>query len=484
MHPLHQPSEWHHEGMSGVAGAEVATTSERVTRDSAADGVKPPHRVLILGGGFAGVQTAQALEKRLGERSDVEIWLVNQDNFMLFTPLLPEVCSGHLEPRHVVSPLRSMVKRSSTWCITAGVQGISLQDRIVTVLGGDGDLHRLRWDTLVLALGGETATFGIQGLEEHAVGMKTLADAFSLRNRLIEMLERAELEENPAEREAQLSFVVGGGGFSGVETAGEIEDFVHHVRKRYYPKVAAADVKAYLVELKDALLPEMPRQMGRYAHRKLEERGYTVLLGTPIKEVREAKAVLGDGRTIPTRTVIWTGGVKPAPLVAESGVECDHAGRALVKPTMETSEPGVFAIGDCAWIPRSGADASAYAPTAQNAVREGKQLAENILARIDGRELRPFRYETIGTLASIGARTGVGVVFGVKVRGWMAWVMWRGYYWSRMPGFNRKVRIGIDWALAAVFGADPVQLKVDDARSALGSSGRRRPPVQGETGRR
>jgi NADH dehydrogenase len=227
----------------------------------------------------------------------------------------------------------------------------------------------------------------------------------------------------------------------------------------------------------------MPRKMGRYAHRKLEERGYQVLLGTPIKEVHEADVVLGDGRTIPTRTVIWTGGVRPAPLVAESGVECDHAGRALVKPTMETSEPGVFAIGDCAWIPRPNGDASAYAPTAQNAVREGKQLADNILARIEGHELRPFRYETIGTLASIGAHTGVGVVFGIKVRGWIAWFMWRGYYWSRMPGFNRKVRIGIDWALAALVGADPVQLKVEDARSALGSSGRRRPPIQADASR-
>jgi NADH dehydrogenase len=439
-----------------------------------------PHRVLILGGGFAGVQTAQSLEKRLGSRADVEIWLVNQDNFMLFTPLLPEVCSGHLEPRHVVSPLRAMFNRPSTWCITAEVQGIALDERTVTVLGGDGDLHRLRYDSLVLALGGETATFGITGLAEHAVGMKTLADAFSLRNRVIEMLERAELEADPAERQAQLTFVVGGGGFSGVETAGEVEEFVRHVRRRYYPRVGEHEIRAYLVELKDALLPEMPAKMGRYARRQLTERGYRVLLGTAIKEVREDEVVVGeDGRTIPTRTVIWTGGVRPAPLVAESGVTCDHAGRALVEATMETSAPGVFAIGDCASIPRpEGSQPHAYAPTAQNAVREGKQLADNILARIDGRELRPFRYEMIGQLASIGAHRGVGVVFGIKVRGLLAWVMWRGYYWSRVPGFNRKVRVAIDWALTALFGADSVQLKVDDAHSALGSTGRRRPPLR------
>src|SRR5512146_1485762 len=168
-----------------------------------------PHRVLILGGGFAGTMTAQALERRLGRRTDVEIWLVNRDNFLLFTPLLPEVCSGSLEPRHVVSPLRGMVRHPSTWCITADVERVDTEAGIVTVVGGDGDSHRLRYDTLVLALGGITHTFGIPGLAEHAAGMKTLADAFSLRNRIIEMFERAELEDDPAVRRADLTFVVG-----------------------------------------------------------------------------------------------------------------------------------------------------------------------------------------------------------------------------------------------------------------------------------
>ena len=190
-----------------------------------------PHRVLVLGGGFAGVETVKALERRLGRRTDVEIWLVSRDNFMLFTPLLPEVCSGVLEPRHVVSPLRGMVRRPSTWCITADVEQIDLDARRVTVLGGDGDLHRLGFDTLVLALGGVTHAFGIPGIGDYEAGMKTLADAFGLRNRIIEMLERADLEENEAERNAQLSFVVGGGGFSGVETAGEIEDFIGRLRR-------------------------------------------------------------------------------------------------------------------------------------------------------------------------------------------------------------------------------------------------------------
>lgn len=437
----------------------------------------PAHRVLVLGGGFAGVSTVQALERRLGRRKDVEVWLVNEENFTLFTPLLPEVCSGVLEPRHVVTPLRGMVKHDSTWCITAMVVEIDLEGRVVTVIGGDGDPHRLRYDTLVLALGGETATFGIPGLAEHAVGMKTLADAFSLRNRLIEMLERAELEDDPAERAALLTFVVGGAGFSGVETAGEVEDFLRRVRHRYYPAVAEGEVTGYLVELKDAVLPEMPRDMGDYAARRLAKRGYQILLGTAIKEVTQDGVIVGDERrTIPTRTVIWTGGVRPDPLVGQSGVEVDKAGRAVTRATLETSHVGVYAIGDCAVIPNvDDPEGRPHGPTAQNAIREAKTLAANIVARIDGGEPRPFRYRTIGTLASIGSRTGVGVVFGVRVRGIIAWFMWRGYYWSRVPGFGRKVRVGIDWLLTAIFGIDAVQLRVDDPSSAMGSSGTRRP---------
>ena len=439
-----------------------------------------PHRVLILGGGFAGVTTAQVLEKRLGRRRDVEIWLVSSENFLLFTPLLPEVCSGILEPRHVVAPLRGMVHRRHTWSVTAEVEEIDLAAGKVVVTGGDGQEHRLGFDTLVLALGGVTHTFDIPGIEEHAMGMKTLADAFSLRNRIIEMLERAEIEEDPVARQAQLTFVVGGAGSSGVETVGEIEGFIRHLRRRYYPEIRDEEIGIHLVELGDQVLREMTPEMGKYAARRLARRGIQIHLSTPLTEVDEHQVVVGRGsarQTIPTRTLIWTGGVRPAPVVAECGVDVDHAGRAVTRATMETSHDGVFSIGDCAAIPDS-ADPSgrAFAPTAQNAVREGRQLAANILARIDGRPMAPFRYRPLGQLASIGRRTGVGTVLGIHVRGWIAWVMWRGYYWIRLPGLVRKVHVALDWLLIALFGADPVQLKVEDVRSAMGSSGRRRPP--------
>jgi NADH:ubiquinone reductase (H+-translocating) len=436
-----------------------------------------PHRILILGGGFAGVETARHLEALTKRRDDVEIWLVSRENFTLFTPLLPEVCSGNLEARHCVTALRAQLRRPSSWAVTADVERIDLDAKQVVVTGGDGDLHRLNYDTLVLALGGETATFGITGIREYAVGMKTLADAFALRNRIIEMLERAELETDEAERRAQLSFVIGGAGFSGVETAGEVEDFVRRVRRRFYPKIRNDELAFHIVELKDRVLPEMPQDMGEYAARKLRARGYEIHLATPMKEVREDGVVVGDGTFIPSRTVVWTGGVAPSPVVRESGIEVDRAGRATVQPTMETSREGVWAIGDNAMIPKAD-EQGFHAPTAQNAVREAKQLARNILACVDGRrkDVEPFRYRVIGTLASIGHHTGVGVVFGINVRGFLAWFMWRGYYWSRVPGIGGKARVGLDWFANFLFGSDPVQLKVDygDA-GGMGPSGRRRP---------
>ena len=435
-----------------------------------------PHRVLVLGGGFAGVETARHLEKLTRRRDDVEVWLVSRENFTLFTPLLPEVCSGMLEARHCVTALRAQLRRPSSWAITAEVERIDLDARQVTVLGGDRDLHRLNFDTLVIALGGETATFGIRGITDYAVGMKTLADAFALRNRIIEMLERAELEEDADERRAQLTFVIGGAGFSGVETAGEIEDFIRRVRRRYYPKIDGGEVLGHIVELKDRVLPEMPAEMGEYAAKGLRRRGYEIHLGTPMKEVREGGVVIGDGEFIPSRTVVWTGGVQPSPVLRGSGIDVDKAGRALVKSTMATSRENVWAIGDCAMIPEADGGGGYHAPTAQNAVREAKRLARNIVATIDGRpdRVEPFRYRTIGTLASIGQYTGVGVVFGVKVRGLLAWFMWRGYYWTRVPGFGGKARVALDWFLNALFGSDPVQLKVD-IQGGMGPSGTRRP---------
>jgi len=283
-------------------------------------------------------------------------------------------------------------------------------------------------------------------------------------------------------RRSQLTFVVGGAGFSGVETAGELEDFLRRVRKRFYPKIRREEIAVHIVELKDRVLPEQSPEMGTYAARKLAARGFRIHLETPIREVREDGVVVGDGELIPSRTVVWTGGVQPSPVVHEAGIEVDRAGRAIVRSTMETSREGVWAIGDCARIPNADELDAFHAPTAQNAVREAKQLARNIVASIDGRpqQIEPFRYDVIGTLASIGHFSGVGVVFGIRVRGFLAWFMWRGYYWSRVPGIGGKARVALDWVLNLLFGSDPVQLKVDypGERGGMGPSGTRRPPTR------
>lgn len=441
-----------------------------------------PHRVLIVGGGFAGVETARHLERLTRGRSDVEVWIVSRENFTVFTPLLPEVCSGGLEARHCVTALRAQLHRPSSWAVTGEVTAIDLDAKQVAVIGGDGEVHRLNYDILVLALGGETATFGIKGITEYTVGMKTLADAFALRNRIIEMLERADLETDLDERRALLTFVIGGAGFSGVETAGEIEAFVRRTRRRFYPKIGADEIAVHVVELKPTVLPEQEPAMGEYAERRLRQRGFHLHLCTPIREVREVGVVIGEDAFIPSRTIVWTGGVQPSPIVRDSGVEVDRAGRAVVTATMATSRAGVWAIGDCARIPNAERPGDFHGPTAQNAVREAKQLARNIVASIDGRphDVQPFRYTTIGTLASIGNHTGVGKVFGIGVRGPIAWFMWRGYYWSRVPGIGGKMRVALDWLLNSIFGSDPVQLKVDDPRhpGAMGPSGTRREPVR------
>ena len=439
-----------------------------------------PHRVLILGGGFAGVETAKHLERLTRRRDDVEIWLVSRENFTLFTPLLPEVCSGQLEARHCVTALRAQMRRPSSWAITADVEGIDLDAKQVTVMGGDGDLHRLNYDSLVIALGGETATFGIRGITEYAVGMKTLADAFALRNRIIEVLERADLEEDPAERAAELTFVVGGAGFSGVETAGEIEDFIRRVRRRFYPKIRPDEIRCHIVELNERVLAEMPPEMGEYAARKLRARGYEIHLGTPIREVREGGVVIGDGEFIPARTVVWTGGVRPSPVVRDSGIEVDKGGRAVVQAD-DGDEPA-GRVGHRRLRADPGCRRGGRLPRADRAERGPRGEAPRAQRRRLDRRPRagdpavPLpRHRHAGEHRSShrgrrrvrhpGARVGSRGSCGAATTG------------RRVPGIGGKARVGLDWFVHAIFGSDPVQLKVDypGERGGMGPSGRRRP---------
>jgi NADH:ubiquinone reductase (H+-translocating) len=420
-----------------------------------------PTRILILGGGFGGLYTALRLERRWPRGQALEVTLVNRDNFFLFTPMLHEVAASDLDLTHIVSPLRSLLTR--TQLFTGDVAGIDLDRRQVTVTHGEtAHGHVLEYDHLVLALGARTNLSTVPGLEAHAVCMKSLGDAIHVRNRLIGHLEEADGECSAAARGPLLTFVVAGGGFAGVETMAGINDFVREART-YYPRLAGEAIRMVLVHGGRELLPELGDGLGSYARRKLTSRGVEIHTGVHVSAVTGAEVRLSDGTTIPSRFLVWTAGLSPHPLLGSLPVALDH-GRVVVDEAMQVAgRPGVWALGDCALIPnpRTG---KPHPPTAQHAIRQGRVLADNILATIAGRPVRPFRFATIGQLAAIGRRSGVARVFGITFSGFPAWWLWRTIYLLKLPRFDRKVRVALDWTLDLFFRKDIVQFDTGRAR--------------------
>ena len=415
-----------------------------------------PPRILILGGGFAGIATALRLE-RLLRRDEASVALVSRDNYTVFTPMLPEVASGGLEPRHIVTPVRAQLRR--TRFHLGDVVGIDLAARTVevehTLLG---TRQRLAYDQLVLALGSVTSTFGLPGVAERSLPLRTLEDADRLRNHVIAMLELADSSEDAAERERLLRFVFVGGGFTGVEAAGEMVDFLRSVG-RFYPTVRRGEIEVVLVEAGSRLLPDLQAGMGTYAARALVRRRVQLILGDAVRELDDDGLRLGSGRIVRSATVVWSAGVRPAPLVANLALPT--ARRALVANAdmSVAGQPGVWAIGDCAAIP--AADGTPVPGTAQHAIREGPLLAANIAATLRGRPTRPFRFSAIGMMASLGGRRAVAGLWGRFVlTGFPAWFLWRSYYLLRLPGFDRRVRVALDWSLDLVFPRDIAELRV------------------------
>jgi NADH:ubiquinone reductase (H+-translocating) len=422
--------------------------------------VAAPTRILILGGGFGGVYTALRLEQRLPRDGSIAITLVNRDNFFLFTPMLHEVAASDLDLTHIVSPIRSLLTK--TQLFTGDVTGIDLDARRVTVAHGSASHeHVFDYDHLVLALGSTTNFHGLPGLETHALCMKSLSDAIGVRNRLIGHLEEAD-GEGAAERERLLTFVVAGGGFAGVETVAGINDFVREALT-WYPRLRETPIRMVLVHGGAELLPELGDSLGGYARRKLTARGVEVHTNVHVSGVTGEDVRLSNGQTIQSRFVLWTAGVSPHPLLARLPIALDR-GRVVVDDAMRVAErPGVWALGDCAVIPnpRTG---KPHPPTAQHAIRAGRVLADNILATIAGRPVRPFRFSTIGQLAAIGRRTGVARVFGITFSGFPAWWLWRTVYLLKLPRLDRKVRVALDWTLDLFFRKDIVQFDTERAR--------------------
>jgi NADH dehydrogenase len=442
----------------GLLGAPLV--SEKKRRHNGVTGSQAGRlRVLILGGGFAGYYTLHGLEKRLPRNRELEITLINRENYMLFTSLLHEVAASDLDPADIVNPLHRLVHRAGFF--SGEVQNIDLEHKTVAVTqGGDGKAHTFEYDYLVIGLGSESNFYDLPGVEENSITMKCLEDAVFLRNHMIDQLEAADFDREQHDP-ATLTFVVCGGGFSGVETIGAMTDFLRDATKSY-SNLRPEMIRLILVHMGPQLLPELGGQLGVYAEKKLGERGVEVILNTSVRAFENGAVQIGPGetaRSIPAETVVWTAGVKPANAV--QGLPAKKVkGRLLTQPTLELPEwPGVYAVGDCAAIPDPHHPGNFYGPTAQNALRQGELVAKNIASAIGGRRQRPFRYRVLGQLAAIGQRRGIANVFGFRFSGFAAWWLWRTVYLYKLPGLRKKVRVAMDWTLDAIFGKDLVQFR-------------------------
>ncbi|MGB6952606.1 MAG: NAD(P)/FAD-dependent oxidoreductase [Candidatus Cybelea sp.] len=411
-------------------------------------------RVVILGGGFAGVATARALE-RVG-KGRVDITLVSRQNFMLFTPMLPEVAAGSIEARDIMQPLRAAVHRGTNG---AGFSEFELGDAIGVDLGARAvtirhpltrDLKRIEYDELVLALGAAESTMGVPGVEKFAVPLKTIADAEIVRSRIVGALEVAAKTHDLLERDRLLRFVIVGGNFTGVELAGELQAFLDSIL-RYYPGIDPKQVELLVLESSGSLLGHLPKQFGRYAAAVLSKRGAKLLLHEEVSAVDSRGVELKGGKRIASGTILWAAGDRPSPLAALLGLKTNKHGAIETSGDFAVTEAAhVWALGDCAAVPKPRG--GTYAPLAQNAIREGPLLARNIVARMRGKATRNFRYREVGQMASLGNRRAVAEMPGGRmVTGLAAWIIWRAYYLSRVPGFTRKTRVALDWALGLAF---------------------------------
>ena len=418
-------------------------------------------RILILGGGFGGVHTAIGLERRLARElraGTVELGLCSRENYMVFQPMLPEVISGSIGLVDTITPIRRLCPRTNLY--TRTIEGIDLERRCVTTGAGFGSPQLLLpYDHLVIALGNVTSFVGQAGLAEHALPFKYLGDALAVRNRVIHTLEEADIERNAAARQTLLTFVVAGGGFSGVEAVAELNDFVREAA-RSFRNVPQEEIRVILLHSGSLILPELPASLGRFAQTLLARRGVEIKLHRRLAGATADGALLDGGERIATRTLISTVPSIANPLVATLACRKER-GRIVVDEHLAVPDhPGLWALGDCAWSidARSGEPAP---PTAQHATRQARFLAENIVATLRGTPRRAFSFRALGKMGSLGHRSAVAEVFGVRLSGFLAWWLWRTVYLTKLPGLERKLRVAMDWTLDLVLPPDIVQLKTD-----------------------
>jgi NADH dehydrogenase len=426
-------------------------------------------RILILGGGFAGIEVLRQLQKAFQNDIRIDITLVSRDNFFLFTPMLPEISSGMIETRHIVTPLRAFCNRAKFY--ETEVESIDLGNKEVVITHRIGKptnpiewrSHILKYDYLVISLGSETNFYGISEAATQAFTLKSLGDAIVLRNHVISMLEQADIEHEDLDlRKRLLTFVVVGGGFSGVEIVGELNDFILDSIKYFYHNLQKSYVRIILVNSGGRILPEVTEDLADFALQKIRRNGVEVILNTRVTEITSDNVKLDQGTIIRTQTIIWAGGGKPQTVL--SALSCDHdkSGRIMTNNYLEVAgfTDSVIALGDCACVtdPNTG---KPYPPTAQHALRQGKIAAINLISKIEDKEnhKEPFDYKTKGVMTLIGKRNGVGIILGHKVHGFVAWWFWRSYYLVNLPTVEKKLRVSVDWIIDLFFKRDVTRLK-------------------------
>jgi NADH dehydrogenase len=428
----------------------------------------PRKRILILGGGFAGIQVLMYLQKAFQNDIGVDLTLASKDNFFLFTPMLPEVSSGMIETRNIVTPVRAFCNRTRFY--EANIDSIDIEDKEVVIshaLGRENNpiglkSHVLKFDFLVIAMGNDTNFFGMQDVAKYSFTIKTLGDAIILRNHVINMLEQADIEHEDHDLTMSLmTFVVVGGGFSGVETVGELNDFIRESIRQFYHNIDESDVRIILISAGRRILPEVPEDLSEFALHKLRESGVEVILNTRLQGAATNDVKLSNGSKILCNTLVWAGGGKANDLIINLASKHDKAGRLVTNNYLEVQRyEHILSLGDCACIidPNTG---KPYPPTAQHAIRQGKVAAINLISTIrgEGNRKKAFDYKTKGVMALIGRRNGVGTLFGCQVHGFIGWFIWRFYYLSILPTIQKKLRVTVDWFIDLFFKRDVTRLR-------------------------
>jgi NADH dehydrogenase len=420
-------------------------------------------RVVIVGGGFGGVFAGSELERALGLRDDVEVLLVSRENYFVFQPMLPEVISGSIGIVDIVSPLRRLLPRTSVH--VREVESIDLDRKQVWLApGAHPHAHAVPFDHLVIAPGNVTDFRGLPGLPEHALPFKNLADALEVRSRVIHALEEADIEsEHQSLRRQLLTFVVAGGGFSGVEVVAELNDFVRDVA-RSYRSIRPDDIRVVLVHAGDRILPEVSEKLGLFAQRLLVKRGVELRLGARLQSASGDRAVLSDGTVIETKTLISTIPSSPHPLVQALPVPKSRGKIKVDRGMRVEGQTNVWSLGDCALVPM--ADGAPCPPTAQHAIRQARTLAQNILATIDGKAFSTFDFKGLGKMGALGRRNAVAEVFGISISGFLAWFMWRTIYLAKLPGWGRRAKVAAAWTFDLFLPPELVQLRLGGTAGA------------------